>query len=587
MSASSRARRYWGAGTGLVCGLGALGPALLPGYLLVYDMVFVPRLGLSDRTLGVDGSVPRAVPNDLVVALLSHVAPGWVVQKALLLLVFIGVGAGVAGLVRTRVAAVAAALAACWNPYVAERLAIGHWGFLLGYACLPWVASAAAACRDGRPYGRARLATALVLVALTGSTGSVLAVLLVACVFATPGAEAKARAAAARIGDVAWIVLVAVLANAPWWYPFLVVAPSAEADSAGVEAFMSRADTPFGVIPSLLTGGGIWNRGVWFDERMSVAIAGVALIGVIASVVCWVRARGWNLHPAAAGLGLAGVIGLLAAGLSSVVGGKEVVSWVVTNLPGGGLMRDSQKFVALWVVLLAVCVGTLTEVLRAAMRRADAGWAGSVVFALVLAAWPVATLPSMAFGGLGRWEAAEYPSSQLALADRVEQLSPGSVAVFPWTLYRRYAWNDNIVVLDPWQRLISREVLVNDDLPLSSRTVRGENAESHQIGTALRTPTTDVAQTMRGLGVRYALVLTDQPPDPGVPDVRGLPLVAASDGARLYDLGTRGLTLHSGSPTADHYAGLIGGGVALVVTLGSWPAGRLARRDHELRPARV
>ena len=34
-----------------------------------------------------------------------------------------------------------AATLAVWNPYVAERLLQGHWSLLVGYGCLPWVAT--------------------------------------------------------------------------------------------------------------------------------------------------------------------------------------------------------------------------------------------------------------------------------------------------------------------------------------------------------------------------------------------------------------------------------------------------------------
>ena len=30
---------------------------------------------------------------------------------------------------------------AAWNPYVAERLLQGHWSLVVGYGCLPWVAT--------------------------------------------------------------------------------------------------------------------------------------------------------------------------------------------------------------------------------------------------------------------------------------------------------------------------------------------------------------------------------------------------------------------------------------------------------------
>ena len=46
--------------------------------------------------------------------------------------------------------AAAAALYA-WNPFVYERLIMGHWGLLISYAALPFVARAGADLRTGTP----------------------------------------------------------------------------------------------------------------------------------------------------------------------------------------------------------------------------------------------------------------------------------------------------------------------------------------------------------------------------------------------------------------------------------------------------
>jgi len=44
-----------------------------------------------------------------------------------------------------------------WNPYVAERLIIGQWALLIGYAGLPWVLRAGLALgRDSLTTPRAR-----------------------------------------------------------------------------------------------------------------------------------------------------------------------------------------------------------------------------------------------------------------------------------------------------------------------------------------------------------------------------------------------------------------------------------------------
>ena len=56
-----------------------LAPLLVPGYVLSYDMVFVPRPALTRELLGLGTSVARAVPSDLLVALSGRLLPvDWV-----------------------------------------------------------------------------------------------------------------------------------------------------------------------------------------------------------------------------------------------------------------------------------------------------------------------------------------------------------------------------------------------------------------------------------------------------------------------------------------------------------------------------
>ena len=123
-------------------------PLLAPGYLLLRDAVSTPRSYLSDAALGLSEAAPRALPQDFVVALASGLIDGGVVVKALLVAGLFLAGWGAARLAATVVpdAGMAgqfvAVTIAIWNPYVAERLLQGHWSLLVGYGCLPWVATA-------------------------------------------------------------------------------------------------------------------------------------------------------------------------------------------------------------------------------------------------------------------------------------------------------------------------------------------------------------------------------------------------------------------------------------------------------------
>ena len=141
---------WWPALAGMLLGLLAMGPALARGFVLSYDMVFVPDPPFSSALLGLTGGAARPVPSDAVVAIGARLVPADILQKLILLSVFVLACSGAAALLadgwqaRTgKRAPVLACLAAgvyyTWNPYLAERLVMGQWATLLGYAGLPWV----------------------------------------------------------------------------------------------------------------------------------------------------------------------------------------------------------------------------------------------------------------------------------------------------------------------------------------------------------------------------------------------------------------------------------------------------------------
>ena len=99
-----------------------LGPALGPGFLLTYDMVWVPDLALRSDFLGLGSALPRAVPSDAVVSVLDEVLPGMLLQKVVLLGALVLGGLGAARLAgRSTVARLVAVSVYVWSPYVVER----------------------------------------------------------------------------------------------------------------------------------------------------------------------------------------------------------------------------------------------------------------------------------------------------------------------------------------------------------------------------------------------------------------------------------------------------------------------------------
>jgi hypothetical protein len=507
-----------------VVGLAALlilAPLLLPGYVLTYDMVFVPRPALTRELLGLGTSVARAVPSDLLVALASRALPADWVQKLVLAGILVGGGLGAARLAPTALPAgrAAAGVLYLWNAFVYERLLMGHWALLVSYAALPWVVLAAAAYRsDGAtgsngaarpaammgsrwagPRPLRRLAAALAVAAVS-PPGGVIATVLALLVAGFPGRRRRG----AQVRRLALVAGVALVVNAPWWVPSVLHPGGVPVRPVGVAAFASRPDGPLGTIGSLVTLGGIWNANVVPPGRGSLLWLPAFALVVVVAVAGWRRcvAAGRLDGGAVGGLLTAAGVGLLVAAAGALPGLDQGVRFAVEHLPGGGLLRDGQKFVAPLAVALAAGFGAGVEWLAGllatpARRRVAAG---------LLVVTPLLLLPTLAWGAWGRLGVARYPASWAeARAAVATDPVPGALLVLPWHLYVGFPWNHDRVVLQPAQRYFPRRVVTNDDLELPGLIVPGEDPWSPRLA-PLVLGSGPLAPGLPAAGVRWVLV---------------------------------------------------------------------------------
>ncbi len=447
-----RTRSRLGLLAGGVLSLALLAPLLGPGLVLVRDMVFVPRLPLTAELLGLDG-VPRAVPSDLLVALGSRVLPGGWLQDVVLLATVVGGAWGAARLAPTAGAAGAltAATAYGWSAYLHERLLLGQWALLVGWAVLPWAAWAALDWRRGGSWHRPVLCLAV------AACGGASAGLLVALVVVVCGKPLPA------IGATAVLAL-------PWVVPALLADGLAAGDPAGVAAFASRSDTPFGLLVSLLTGGGVWAPAAVPPGRAAGSVAALLVLLLAAVGLRRLRTRlGDRLLVAAA-------TGLLLALLGSLPLLSDALRWAVEHVPATGLLRDGQKWVAPVVLLVAAAAATGVEAVQERLPGRVRAAAGLLA---VLA--PLAALPGGAWGESGRLQTSRLPTDWTTVTARATQ---GPVLVLPWTLYRAFPWTGDRTVLDPAPRLLVPRAVVDDDLPLSTGEVQGEDPLAARLDAA-------------------------------------------------------------------------------------------------------
>ena len=68
--------------------LAVLWSLLLPGYILTLDMLFTPNMDSTTQLYGLSESISARAPLELLIQLVSHVMPSWLLQKVILFLVF-------------------------------------------------------------------------------------------------------------------------------------------------------------------------------------------------------------------------------------------------------------------------------------------------------------------------------------------------------------------------------------------------------------------------------------------------------------------------------------------------------------------
>ncbi|MBY6539434.1 hypothetical protein HQ325_12190 [Rhodococcus sp. BP-349] len=499
IAGSSRRAGAWSLAWSVVLTGVVLGPLLhvLPpggGHLLLRDAVSTPRSYLTDSALGLSDSAARAVPQDAVVSVATSVVDGGVVVVGLLALALIAAGWGAAQMTARVLGGAStgprlvAATVAVWNPYVAERLLQGHWSLLVGYAALPWTAVAAMTLRDR---GDLRSAAPLVLVlGIAGltPTGVLLCAVLAAAVLAAPGGEHRVR----RLVVVA---VATVVLSLPWLVATAVSGAGTGADPAGVAAFAARAEPGLGTIGALAGLGGIWNADAVPGSRTSLfAVVGTAvLLGLAAAGLPRLRR---TASPVVAALLLTGAVSVVLVALAATPIGLDVGRWAAESVPGAGLFRDGQKWVALWMPALALSAGSAVDRPGCSGTRPRLAAVSAVAALLVV-------LPDLAWGVHGALRPVDYPAGWSSVIDTVGP-SDALVAVLPTGTFRRFDWSGEAPVLDPAPRLLDADVLGTGDLPVGGTVVRGENTVAGLVERLLLdgAPASDLA----ALGVGWILI---------------------------------------------------------------------------------
>jgi hypothetical protein len=379
------------------------------------------------------------------------------------------------------------------NPFTLDRFFAGQAYILLGYALLPlavWLATKEPTWRSGVSFGlifSLQAAFSIHFVFITG-------VLAILAWLLGPGSFRK------RTSKFLVAACVALVACAYWLIP--IASQSGQLDQVtlhDVALFGTHADPVLGLVPNLLALRGFWRATPILQYPApgwvvcTIALLAVAAFGISSRDTERPRRR---VMLAAATVGI-----ILACGAAGLLGDAFV--WSFEHLPGFRVMREPQKFVALYALGLAWAFGLGVEHLvwetRSEARRR--------LVAMSLCAVPLAASFPLMIGLWAEIRPSHYPASWTA-ADAIMGSGSGRILALPGDAYLSFPWTQDRAVADPMTSFFSREVVSDGNVELGGLESQTSNATSRYLSfiTAVGSRTRNFGNLVAPLDVQFILL---------------------------------------------------------------------------------
>ena len=345
----------------LLLALVILGPLLGPGHILTLDSTIAFNqdplshlFGLTSLPTSVFAATDNSAPLVLLMQLGGKIMPLWVVQKVVLLLILFLAGVGAARLpFLTGVGRYYTGVFYVLNPFAYVRLLSGQWGFLLGYALIPFAVKAFIEFLE-RPNARGGVRLAMLTTLVGLSQVHALFLLALACLVFLVVWVVRHRASMEYqplLRPLGVTLGVFLLINLYWLIPTFIDLGAKETvvqrlTEGDLTVYGPRAISSFGLYFDVASLHGFWRTGYLFTRDYLpvwwlpfVLMFFLAVYGFVAQLRS--RTVGWLVLS----LGALGILSFALA-LGAAVG-----------VPGAEVFRDSHKFSALLALSYAYLGG--------------------------------------------------------------------------------------------------------------------------------------------------------------------------------------------------------------------------------------
>jgi hypothetical protein len=500
-----------------------LGPLLLPGYVLTLDMVFAPNTTVPSIHL-------PGFPFYGFLWLLNTVLPGDVVQKIVLVAIFILSGCGATYLARwlqpqktplnwPLVSMLAGLLYAC-NPFVYSRLMAGQFMVLLGYALLPFFVLSWLRLLQ-KPQMRTGLVSSVwaAAIAVVSLHTFGMAVLFAALSSLVTLWQVRARReqlmATGKYTSLAGGLIV--LLSLYWLIPFLLgnnhTAELVSSFNSSDRSVFATAGTGWQKIWYLIT-----LQGFWADSQSLYVTAGeifawwnviaVAVLGLVATglVTLWRTSRA----VAVVLFVMLSVSIVLACGTNGTIF-APFNTWLLDVFPPLAGYREPQKFVAAMALVYAVSAATGLGSLWAYVQKHKHP-IGQTDIAIVMVALTILYAPLQFWGLHGQLHATEYPQAWYTANARLMHQPKGDVLFLPWHQYMRFSFAQRIVA-NPASAFFDAPIVSSNNPELKglnhwTNTHQQQALEQYILPHAMKGGHTFAAD-LQQIGIKYVIVVQE------------------------------------------------------------------------------
>lgn len=442
-----------------------MAPLVRPGFVFALDMVPTPVWRLPDQ-------VTSSYLFYALMHVLNFVVPADVLQKMLLLGIFLLAGLGMYGLARKlqesqiatsnqEIGAYFSGIFYVINPYTYSRFMAGQFAVLLGYALLPWFARTLLRfLREPSLRGAGKMGGLAAVIGIVSIHS--LGLLLLTSVIAVSLAAWKLRKNTPALRKLAGLITLSagifILLSSYWLVP---VAAGQGATAGAISGFGAGDQQAFttlghGALGRLANVGRL--EGFWVEAqglyRLPQAIGPVwwLALGVVIGLIVAGAVRLWRTgrRYETAWFGLSALV-------AAVFAAAILTPWLSAHVPFFAGYREPHKFAGLVALTYALFAGGGVIAVLAWCQRYVTALAVSV---MVL---PFVLTPSMLFGGGRQLSTHQYPSGWFTVNAQLNtDTDQFKVLFLPWHLYMHFGFAATIMA-NPAQNFFDEPTLVSND----------------------------------------------------------------------------------------------------------------------------